>query len=334
MASAAGLPRAPHLHLDLAQARRAGAAQFADEGRAAVRDTASLGRDRREPAPAGGCCIAQFLRKRLAPLPLVGPHCAPDRREDRARAALTESPQRPEFFRVSTDRVASRFLRRAWRSHCDLVSLRGTPASLARASRRSVTGRAMYVLLRRKARHSRRPRRSLRATARREPQLGMITLSMAWMTPFLAWMSLVVTLAPFTVMASPLRPSVNSLPETVFTLSPSRIKPTSCAETVPGSTWKRSTPFNFSVSASRESTVVLGSLANAASVGANTVYGPAPFRVEIRSAVVRAAVNVLKFPKSAAAWMRSLIMNVSSGMEASPVEESSSDPARRSPTAN
>ena len=91
------------------------------------------------------------------------------------------------------------------------------------------------------------------------------------MTPFLAWISLVVTLAPFTVIASPLRPSVNSLPETVFTLSPSCIWPTACAETLPATTWNSSTPFSFSLSASRESTVGLESLANAASVGANTV---------------------------------------------------------------
>src|SRR5207302_10679347 len=70
----------------------------------------------------------------------------------------------------------------------------------------------------------------------RRAQLGMMTLSMAWMTPFLACMSLVVTLAPFTVIASPSSPSVKSLPDTVFTLSPSRICPTACALTLPART--------------------------------------------------------------------------------------------------
>src|SRR5260370_29281822 len=93
MASAAGLPRAPRLHLDLAQACRAGAAQLADEGRAALRDTASLGRDRRQRAPAGGSRIAQFVRKKRAALRLVGPSGAPDRREDRSRVALSRLPK-------------------------------------------------------------------------------------------------------------------------------------------------------------------------------------------------------------------------------------------------
>ena len=43
-------------------------------------------------------------------------------------------------------------------------------------------------------------------------------------------------------------------------------------------------------------TVPAGSLANAASVGANTVNGPADFRVETKPAAPRAAARVLKEP--------------------------------------
>src|SRR2546425_4804104 len=47
----------------------------------------------------------------------------------------------------------------------------------------------------------------------------MITVSIAWMIPLDALRSVWVTRAPFTVTASPLRPRVKSLPDTVFTLS-------------------------------------------------------------------------------------------------------------------
>src|SRR5216684_345634 len=79
-------------------------------------------------------------------------------------------------------------------------------------------------------------------------QFGMLTLSMAWMMPFDAWMSVLLTLAPFTVTTLPLRPRVNSLPETVFTFSPSRILLTADAERFPENTWERRMPFSFSLS--------------------------------------------------------------------------------------
>lgn len=60
-------------------------------------------------------------------------------------------------------------------------------------------------------------------TARHALQFAVMTLSMEWMKPFDATMSVLLTTAPFTVTRSPLRPSVNSLPETVLILSPSCI---------------------------------------------------------------------------------------------------------------
>ena len=48
------------------------------------------------------------------------------------------------------------------------------------------------------------------------------------------------------------------------------------------------------------STVPGGSLANAASVGANTVKGPGPLRVGTNPAAVKAAARVLKDPADTA----------------------------------
>jgi len=62
--------------------------------------------------------------------------------------------------------------------------------------------------------------------------LGISTLSMTWMTPLLATMSVFVTLALSTI-TPPVVPTVNSLPCTVFTLPAF----TSLAITVPGTTW-------------------------------------------------------------------------------------------------
>ena len=45
-----------------------------------------------------------------------------------------------------------------------------------------------------------------------------------------------------------------------------------------------------------DSTVPLGSLANASSVGAKTVKGPFPLRVSTRPAALTAATSVLKLP--------------------------------------
>src|SRR6266404_1625807 len=143
---------------------------------------------------------------------------------------------------------------------------------------------------------------------------------MAWITPFDAWMSVLLTMAPLTVTTLSLSPSVNSLPETVFTLSPSCILPTAAAERFPGSTWKSRMPFSFSLSFSRDSISAFGSFANAASVGANTVYGPAPLSVLTRSASRRAEASVLKFPAAAAVSMMSLLICVSRG--SLPVERS------------
>jgi hypothetical protein len=54
---------------------------------------------------------------------------------------------------------------------------------------------------------------------------------------------------------------------------------------------------------SRLSTVPAGSLAKAASVGAKTVNGPAPFRVSLNPAALMAATNVLNCPALVATSM-------------------------------
>ena len=51
------------------------------------------------------------------------------------------------------------------------------------------------------------------------------------------------------------------------------------------------------MSFSRASTTPSGSLENASSVGANTVNGPALFKVPIKFAAPRAAARVLNFPE-------------------------------------
>ena len=50
---------------------------------------------------------------------------------------------------------------------------------------------------------------------------------------------------------------------------------------------------NFGMSANNASTVPAGNFANASSVGANTVKGPALFKVSTKPAAVTAAANVL-----------------------------------------
>jgi hypothetical protein len=51
---------------------------------------------------------------------------------------------------------------------------------------------------------------------------------------------------------------------------------------------------------SSDSTVPAGSLAKAASVGANTVNGPGPLRVSTRPAALSAVARVLKLPAATA----------------------------------
>ncbi len=67
-------------------------------------------------------------------------------------------------------------------------------------------------------------------TIRGSAHLGMMTVSITWITPFDVSMSVLVTFAPSTVTLPSLRPSV-------FTLLPSFIFTTSAAITLPGTTW-------------------------------------------------------------------------------------------------
>ena len=52
--------------------------------------------------------------------------------------------------------------------------------------------------------------------------------------------------------------------------------------------------------ASNASKSAFGIFANASSVGAKTVYGPLPFKVFTKSAVLSATTNVLKLPAATA----------------------------------
>jgi hypothetical protein len=123
-----------------------------------------------------------------------------------------------------------------------------------------------------------------------------MTVSMTWMTPFEASMSVFTTLASFTFTLS--RASIRTLcPCTVCTL-PSFT--TSFAMTLPVTTWYVRTLVSFALSASNASRVPGASFANASSVGANTVYGPGPFSVSTRPASVSARASVVKLPASTA----------------------------------
>ena len=77
---------------------------------------------------------------------------------------------------------------------------------------------------------------------------------------------------------------------------------TSAAMTLPETTWYVSTAINCDLFSglSSVSTVPFGSLANASSVGANTVNGPFPCSVSISPAALSAAARVLNDPASTA----------------------------------
>src|SRR4051794_13726237 len=87
------------------------------------------------------------------------------------------------------------------------------------------------------------------------------------------------------------------------------VRPTTLsAVTAPETTWYRRTFLSAAGSLSRPSSVPAGRAANAASVGANTVYGPAPSSVSTRPAALTAVSRVLNEPASVAVWTMSLDM--------------------------
>merc|ERR1719229_1589375 len=125
---------------------------------------------------------------------------------------------------------------------------------------------------------------------------GRSTASMTWITPLLHDMSAVLTVA---------LPAITVLPSLVTVrVLPSRVV-TSCAAAksalttvLPESTWY----FRMSARSSRASnsalvTPKLSSRAvKAASVGANTVNGPAPFKASTNPAVWSASASTVKLP--------------------------------------
>ena len=128
---------------------------------------------------------------------------------------------------------------------------------------------------------------------------GRITESITWITPLSVMMSVVTTDAPSTFTPSAPTEILTSAPLTVFTFFPFNVTTVS-AKTLPGTTWYVRIEVSLGMSFRRASTVPGGSLANAASVGAKTVNGPALLRVGTNPAAVKAAARVLKEPAATA----------------------------------
>eukprot|EP00900_Chrysochromulina_parva_P018519 jgi/Chrpa1/26669/Chrysochromulina_OHIO_Genome00008204-RA len=136
-----------------------------------------------------------------------------------------------------------------------------------------------------------------------------MTESMMWMTPLVHSMSVVVTLAPSTMTPSLPTLMVTSAPLTVGTFAPSMVT-TVLAITLPGTTWyvRMAASLALFSGLRRSSMVPAGSLAKAASVGANTVKGPTLFMVSTRPAAPSAAARVLKAPAPPAVSTMSAIL--------------------------
>src|SRR3954447_10081344 len=129
---------------------------------------------------------------------------------------------------------------------------------------------------------------------------------MTWMTPLLAMMSALTTLAPLTMtpcVASTLRLAAS----TVLTCSvlPAR----SALVTLPGTTWYVRICVTLALFSgfSRLSSVPAGRAAKAASVGAKTVNGPGPLSVSTRPAAWTALTNVPNWPAATAVSTTSLV---------------------------
>ena len=98
-----------------------------------------------------------------------------------------------------------------------------------------------------------------------------------------------------------------SAPLTVLTSFPSRVTTVS-ASTFPETQWYVRIEESWGMSFNSASTVPAGSLANASSVGAKTVNGPALFNVGTRPAAVKAAASVLNEPALTAVSTMSAII--------------------------
>ena len=122
---------------------------------------------------------------------------------------------------------------------------------------------------------------------------------MTWMTPFDAVTSGFVTLALFTY-TEPFDVRIRT--DFPFTVLTDLIITTSELGTLPATTWYRSTARSFALFFARDFRVDFGTLLNAASVGAKTVYGPDCESVAARPAFVTSYVRVLKFPAAWAVW--------------------------------
>src|SRR5512141_2392695 len=126
---------------------------------------------------------------------------------------------------------------------------------------------------------------------------GKITASMTWITPLLALMSALMTLALSTMIPAESMVILTLLPSTVFTDIPFF---KSEDITSPGTTWYVRTEVSRVLLAIKASITALGTLAKASSVGANTVKGPGPLNVSTSPAAFTASTRVLKSPAATA----------------------------------
>lgn len=128
---------------------------------------------------------------------------------------------------------------------------------------------------------------------------GRRTVSMTWITPLLVTMSAAVSLTPLTRTAPSLKAMAMDSPPRVLAeaFSSAVARGTRAAMTC---NFKMATSWALFSGLRRDSSVPLGSLAKAASLGAKTVNGPSPLSAPTKSAAVRAAARVLNEPAATA----------------------------------
>ncbi len=137
---------------------------------------------------------------------------------------------------------------------------------------------------------------------------GIRTVSIAWIIPLVQITLAIITVASFTLRLFPDLVTLIELPSNIWTEA-GKVMELICADVKlrPLITWYVKIADNFSLFSglTKSATVPGGNLANAVSVGANTVNGPLPLNVVTRSAAVNAATRVLKLPSLIAVWTMS-----------------------------
>ncbi len=120
---------------------------------------------------------------------------------------------------------------------------------------------------------------------------GTSTASITCTIPFSASRSATVTIASLIITFPPVMVTVTSCPNNVSSICPSE---RSVDIAAPDTTWYNNTSASAPVgSASKASSTPIGKLLKAASVGANTVKGPAAERSSSNSAAITAVSKVV-----------------------------------------